>query len=141
VIPHGMLIELGGTGMIPSAVHHPGRIRFLHRNPASHDSQLGTSCYSTIAYTLRKWQHVVAVKDGHQMRLYINGQLAGEGADASELPSGLRLLVGKLYPASRVRPFIGQLDELALYYRALSQKEIETHYRVVRPRTASEPSI
>jgi hypothetical protein len=50
VVPHGMLMELGGSGRMPTAVHHPGRIRFLHRNPPSNDSQLGTSCYSEEAY-------------------------------------------------------------------------------------------
>ena len=75
------------------------------------------------------------------MRLYVNGELVAEGEDASELPSGLRLLVGRLYPSQGVRPFIGQLDELALYNRALSAEEIATHYQLVRPKTASEPSI
>jgi hypothetical protein len=129
--PHGMLLELGGTGKIPTATHHPGCIRFLHRSPASDKS--GTSCYSTSPYTLRKWQHVVATKDGAKMRLYVNGALVAGGDDASELPPGLRLLIGRLYPSQGVRPFIGQLDELALYNRALTSEEIANHYRIVRP--------
>jgi hypothetical protein len=143
IIPHGFLLELGGTGLIPTAVHHPGRTRFLHRSPASNESELGTSCYSTEAYTLRKWQHVVAVKDGARMRLYINGSLTGEGEDVTPLPSGMRLLVGRLYPSRQVRPFIGQLDELAIYDRALTPEEIVTHYRLVRPKpkSAAETSI
>jgi hypothetical protein len=135
--PHGMLLELGGTGKIPTATHHPGCIRFLHRSPAS-DDKSGTSCYSTSPYTLRKWQHVVATKEGAKMRLYMNGELVAEGEDASALPAGLRLLIGRLYPSQRVRPFIGQLDELALYNRALSAEEIASHYRIVRP-VAVEP--
>ena len=141
VIPHGMLLEMGGSGLIPTAVHHPGRIRFLHRSPASDDRELGTSCYSESPYTLRKWQHVVAVKDGSAMRLYVNGELVGEGQDTNTLPSGLRLLVGRLYPSRGVRPFIGQLDELALYDRALSPEEIFKHYRIIRPKTAPKTSI
>jgi hypothetical protein len=134
ITPHGLLLELGGTGLIPTAVHHPGRMRFLHRSPASNASDLGTSCYSTDAYTLRKWQHVVAIKDKSHMRLYFNGELAGEGEDLTPLPPGMRLLVGRLYPSRRVRPFIGQLDELAIYDRALSPKEIAKHYRLIRPK-------
>ncbi|WP_428304383.1 LamG domain-containing protein [Lacipirellula sp.] len=141
VIPHGMLLELGGSGKIPRAVHHPGRIRFLHRSPASDDSQLGTSCYSKGAYTLRRWQHVVAVKDGDAMRLYVNGQLVGEGEDHNELPSGLRLLIGRLYPSRNIRPFIGQLDEVALYDRALTPEEINQHFHLLRPVAASPKSI
>jgi hypothetical protein len=141
VIPHGMLLEMGGTGLIPRDVHHPGRVRFLHRSPASNASELGTSCYSNDAYTLRKWQHLVAVKDATRMRLYINGSLAGEGKDLTKLPAKMRLLMGRLYPSRQVRPFIGQLDELAIYGRALEEKEIKNHYQLIRPKAASEPSI
>jgi hypothetical protein len=141
VIPHGMLIELGGTGKIPTATHHPGCVRFLHRSPAGNETELGTSCYSTTAYTLRKWQHVVATKEASRMRLFVNGNVVAEGEDASALPEGLRLLVGRLYPDRRVRPFVGQFDELALYNRALSAEEIAEHYRLARPKTASKSQI
>jgi hypothetical protein len=141
VVPHGMLVELGGTGRIPTANQHPGCVRFLHRNPPGRNTNLGTSCFSETPYTLRKWQHVVATKDGPKMRLYVNGELVAEGEDPSELPSGLRLLVGKLYPGSGDRPFIGQLDELALYNRALKPDEIGTHYYLVRPKKADGSSI
>ncbi|HEY2761738.1 MAG TPA: LamG domain-containing protein, partial [Pirellulales bacterium] len=140
VVPHGMLVELGGTGRIPTANQHPGCIRFLHRSPAGRNLNLGTSCYSETPYTLRKWQHVVATKDGPKMRLYANGELVAEGEDPSELPSGLRLLVGRLYPGSGDRPFIGQLDELALYNRALTPAEIGAHYHLIRPKKADRSS-
>jgi hypothetical protein len=133
VIPHAMLLELGGSSAVPTALNHPGRIRFLHRSPASDDTLLGTSCYSSESYTLRKWQHLVAVKDGSAMRLYINGELAGEGEDTSKLPHNLRLLVGRLYPERQTRPFKGQLDELALYDRALSVEEVRSHFQLMRP--------
>ncbi len=141
VIQHGLLLELGGTGLIPTSTFHPGRVRFLHRSPASNATGRGTSCYSVDAYTLRKWQHMVAVKDASHMRLYINGSLAAETEDATELPPGMRLLLGRLYPTRSVRPFIGQVDELAVYNRALTPKEITKHYRIVRPQTASRKSI
>ena len=143
VIPHGMLLELGGSGRMPTAVHHPGRIRFLHRSPASDDREVGTSCYSQEPYTLRRWQHVVAVKDGPAMRLYMNGELVGEGQDAKPLAKGLRVLVGRLYPDSSrsVRPFIGQLDELAVYDRALTPQEIAEHYELIKPKTVRKTSI
>jgi hypothetical protein len=74
------------------------------------------------------------------MRLYINGDQVAEGEDRSDLPHGLRLLVGRLYPDRGVRPFIGQLDELALYRRALTPQEITQHYRLVRPVLATGAS-
>jgi hypothetical protein len=75
------------------------------------------------------------------MRLYVNGERVADGEDASELPTGLRLLVGRLYPSQNVRPFIGQLDELALYNRALRPEEITRHYELVRPAVVSENGI
>jgi hypothetical protein len=139
VLPHGMLIELGGTGKIPTSMSHPGCIRFLHRSPASNDK--GTSCFSKSPYALRKWQHVVATKEGPHMRLYINGQQVAEGEDASALPSGLRLLIGRLYPSRNARPFIGQFDELALYNRALREEEITRHYHLVHPAVATSQEV
>ncbi len=141
ILPHGMLIELGGSGKIPTAVHHPGCIRYLHRSPAGNATATGTSCYSKTPYTLRKWQHVVATKDGPHMRLYINGEQVAEGEDPSDLSGGLRLLVGRLYPDRGVRPFVGQLDELALYGRALRPEEISLHYKLARPTVVSEHGI
>jgi Concanavalin A-like lectin/glucanases superfamily len=140
LLPHGMLIELGGSNKIPTAIAHPGCIRYLHRSPAGNETQTGTSCYSKTPYTLRKWQHVVATKEGPHMRLYVNGVQVAAGEDASDLPAGLRLLVGRLYPARGVRPFIGQLDELALYRRALTSREVAEHYRLVRPVVANRSS-
>ena len=62
--------------------------------------------------------------------------------DTSKLPPGLRLAVGKLYPSKRTRRFVGQLDELAIYNRALSPEEIASHYRPVHPAVVSPvPSI
>jgi hypothetical protein len=40
-----------------------------------------------------------------------------------------------------VRPFIGQLDELAIYDRALSPEEIAKHFQLIRPKTAPKTSI
>lgn len=137
--PHGMLLELGGSGSIPTAIVHPGRIRFLHRSPPSRLN--GTSCFSKKAYQLRKWQHVVATKEGAKMALYINGKLAARGMDEDTLPTGLTLLVGRLYPYHNSRTFAGQLDELAIYDKALKPEEITRHYELARPRKPTSPSI
>ena len=65
-----------------------------------------------------------------------------QGEDSSELPPGLRMVIGNLYPSRHMRRFIGQLDELAIYNRALSEAEVSNHYRLVRPRVESGvPSI
>jgi hypothetical protein len=129
---HGMLLELGGPWSFTER-EHPGRVRYLHRNPP--DWTGGNSCFSNSAYRLRKWQHVVAVKETDRMRLYIDGKLMIECANSTPLPDGLELLIGQLDETRRIRSFVGQLDELAFYDRALSEDEIKQHYNLIRPAT------
>jgi hypothetical protein len=129
---HGMLLELGGPSTIFTGREHPGRVRYLHRNPP--EVWGGNSCFSNRPYGLRKWQHIAAVKDRSEMRLYIDGKQLAQCKDTTPLPDGLLLLVGQLGQIAHERVFVGQLDELAYYERALSQKEIEKHYRLVRPK-------
>ncbi|HEY4232057.1 MAG TPA: LamG domain-containing protein [Lacipirellulaceae bacterium] len=138
---HGMLLELGGVGTMPTLIEHPGRIRFLHRDPPSNDITLGTSCFSRTPYELRKWTHIIAAKDGPEMRLYINGELVAAGQDKSELSPGLLMIVGQLDQQRTMRAFIGQMDELAVYNRALSAEEAQQHYQRVRLKHDSGRSI
>jgi Concanavalin A-like lectin/glucanases superfamily len=137
---HGMLLELGGAVTMPTLIEHPGRIRFLHRDPPSADVMLGTSCFSHTPYELRRWTHVVAVKDGSAMRLYMNGELMATGREKSELSKDLFVMIGQLDEQRTLRAFIGELDELAIYNHALSADDIRQHYQHVRAK-AEGPSI
>jgi Concanavalin A-like lectin/glucanases superfamily len=130
---HGVLLELGGQRSFYSIIEHPGRVRYLHRDPPSFDPALGTSCFSKTPYGLRKWQHLVAVKDGPEMRLYVDGEVVASAEDNTPLSDGLELLIGQLDRERDWRPFVGQLDELAFYNRSLSDPEIQQHYHLVRP--------
>jgi hypothetical protein len=150
---HSMVLELVGAvggrplmaagvpGVTPTWPRYPGRIRFVHRNPPG--SVGGKACYSESAYALRKWQHVVCTKDESALRLYIDGKLVTREADASELAPGVRALIGQLRPhdSNRLvaeRPFIGELDEIAVYDRALSAEELLSHFETVqRPNHAA----
>jgi hypothetical protein len=136
---HGMLLELGGLWAVFSGREHPGRVRFLHRSPPATSG--GNSCFSSIAYRLRKWQHIVAVKADTEMRLYIDGREVAKYDDTTPRPDGLLLLVGKLDVERIDRVFIGQLDELAYYERALSDEEVRMHYHLARPAQAAPGGI
>lgn len=138
---HGALLELGGPLTTPSTIEHPGRIRFLHRDPPSFDPSAGTSCFSKSPYELRCWEHVVAVKDGGEMRLYIDGELVAAADDNTGLAENLSLLIGQLDRHRDWRRFVGQLDELAVYNRALSDSEIRRHFQLVRPKKPSKQAI
>ena len=69
------------------------------------------------------WTHIAGTYDGKALRLYINGKLdvsedkTGEIANPGE-PLGLGKYGGELY--------VGGMDEVFLYDRALSEDELET---------------
>lgn len=135
---HGMLLELAGPHPPVTSTAHPGRVRYLNRFPAARYPQRNESVFSQDAYELRRWQHVVVVKDTEQKRLYINGVLQAERRDTNPLSGGLTLLVGRLHQQRPERRFIGQFDDLAIYDHALTTADVEEHYRLARPRTESD---
>jgi hypothetical protein len=116
------------------------RVRFLNRAPLSQFSP-GTSLFSTGRYATRRWQHVVAVRKGSDLSLYLDGELVQTGRLEIATPKGLQLVVGQLYTESLARPFIGYLDELAIYDRALGEEEVEEHYRLIRSEAKTRNSI
>lgn len=69
------------------------------------------------------WQHVAAVYDGVEMRLYVDGRLCNGSTQQSGLvtyPDPAHLTIGA-YPAkSGPMPFAGRLDEVRIWNRALS---------------------
>ena len=130
----GMMMELTGPAADAFAVQQ-SRFRFLHRNPPGRDVRTGTSCFSGDPYAPRKWQHVAAVKDGSSMQLFVDGKIEAKGVDSAETADDLRVLIGQLYmfttgPNASVRPFVGELAEVAIYDRPLSAEEISEHIKL-----------
>ncbi len=123
---HAALIELRPP-YLPANLH--SRIRFLHRQPAA--LMYGTSCYSKPPYRLRSWQHVVAVKDSSAMRLYVDGEQVAVGTDVTSILVPPYVLLGQLHTNLRERAFVGQMDELAIYNRALPADELLAHFWAV----------
>jgi hypothetical protein len=136
---HGFMLEtLRGY---ERHLSHPGSIRFLHRNPPG--IRLGTSCFSSQLYGLRQWQHIVAAKRKATMRLYIDGKLVATENDPKPLSAGMRLVVGRNFVAEtsfNMFSFVGQLDELAIYGRALPESEIADHTKAVEFKRPPSPS-
>lgn len=133
---HGVLVEINGP--VGHISHTVNRIRFLHRSPLSAQTTNDANCYSQKTYVARRWQHVVATREGKKLRLFVNGSLAGSTENESSTPSGLQLVIGRLYTDSLDRFFVGQLDEIAIYDRALSPREAARHYELLRPQTVEE---
>lgn len=69
----------------------------------------------------RTWRHLAVVREGKQVKAYLDGELDLEGA----LAEGLRFDPGQGPPG--LPAFEGRIDELAVYPRALSPSEIQSH--------------
>ena len=126
----GLALELWGPQQ-SYAAYRRNRIRLLHRDPPSSNVWTGTACYSNIPHSVRRWQHVVAMKRGSELQLYFDGVLEASGIDSSPLSADLQLLIGQWGTEGRVCPLIGQLDELAIYGRALTHAEIIEHVKAL----------
>ena len=113
---HGILLEIGTDG----------RMRFLHRFPLGTSG--GTSIYSTASYADGKWHHVAATKSATTITLYMDGTQAATAADSSVFGASdafgicLGVLANGQTPVAR--PLVGAMDDLQIYYRALSAGEI-----------------
>jgi Concanavalin A-like lectin/glucanases superfamily len=77
------------------------------------------------------WTHVVETYDGATLRMYVNGASAGSLATTSytPAPSPMAFEIGAEYSGgTRVAFFPGQIDDVALYNKALSATEVQLHY-------------
>ncbi len=84
-------------------------------------SNLGGVLATTSSITPGEWHHVALTYDGADLRLYLDGRLEASAARTPETTEGdLWLGVNK----SGGSPFMGTMDEFALYDRALSDHEI-----------------
>lgn len=75
-----------------------------------------------------QWYHVAATWGSRGMEIYLNGQLhAKNNYTGSGGPDDIALIVGD-WPQGSADAFDGLLDEVAIYDRQLSKREIERHY-------------
>ena len=83
----------------------------------------GSVCTGKIA--LNEWQHVAAQVDNGTHRYWINGENVGEFAGKNPPPGNAdtsNVLVGKTHEGNR--EFLGLIDEVRIWNRALSEDEI-----------------
>lgn len=109
----------------------PFDFRYSHRYPATRN--VGKNAFAGESYTPGKWYHMVCVRNDSSFSLYLNGELKQtieEKPNNDDLP--YIFFMGKIDPLRTMRQFIGQIDEVALYKRALSQDEILEHFNAVQ---------
>ncbi|MEY4245914.1 MAG: hypothetical protein RLZZ245_3499 [Verrucomicrobiota bacterium] len=128
--PQSFLLERTRLkGEFMGLIHPDYSVRAMFRSPAGFVD--GTNTYSRESHLLYQWVHVAVTYDDTAIRLYINGELSCEKKVALVFDdSQLRPIVGRLQssPQGEQRQWIGAIDELALYRRALSPQEINSHY-------------
>ncbi|MCL4203192.1 MAG: hypothetical protein KJ000_11880 [Pirellulaceae bacterium] len=113
--PHGDHLGVGGTAA------EPGKLVFLHGD----ETTGATSVAGRTGIDRWTWNHVVFVRDGRQVRVYLNGnpQPEIETETAAEFPPGFNCLYFGGRGDHRDN-WEGRLDEVAVFPRALSPDEI-----------------
>lgn len=114
----GSIIGQGGAGQL--FVNSDGKLALRQTQD--------TVTSSGPVLTPGQWFHVAATWNGHQTRLYVNGQQVGSSSSANKAPSGsATLYVGY---GDQAPWFHGRIDEAAYYGSALSAGAIGTRYVV-----------
>ncbi len=115
-------------------VHEPGAVRFLVRSPPGQgpkDAQ-EFNAFTPSLCTPGRWQHVVAVWDQSEVRLYSNGHLHRQiSVQTPQSPGRFHVIIGQLKPHRNERQFSGALDEVAVYRRALSDDDVKRHFDII----------
>ena len=95
---------------------------------------------SALQVELNKWQHVVAQHTGKSHIYYINGELADEFDGKNALP-GLKDQESVMIARSHegLREFEGVIDEVKIWNRILSEKEVNHHMSVGKGQVSVEP--
>ncbi|HMJ16163.1 MAG TPA: LamG domain-containing protein, partial [Polyangiaceae bacterium] len=75
------------------------------------------------------YRHLVGTFDGSKLSIYLNGELAGTHYWSGPInPSSAPLLIGQGY----LLGWVGSIDEVAIYNKALSAKQVQNHYRAAK---------
>ncbi|OIN98331.1 hypothetical protein AUJ66_01150 [Candidatus Desantisbacteria bacterium CG1_02_38_46] len=90
--------------------------------------------------TKNSWNYIVYVYDGKEDIWYLNGKKIASSPYTKELPSGeMPLTIGWGYTSPESYHFSGIIDEVKIYSRALSEKEIQEHYQQMGGKVSVEP--
>lgn len=90
----------------------------------------GNNLFSTTGFSSGQWTHIAATYDGQIIRYYINGQPAGTATPNPAGPLSINnspLYIGAESPGGSY-PFPGDIDEVRVWNRVLSEQEIKASY-------------
>ena len=112
--------DLPGDQLGVGGTNHPGKLVFL----CAEDVENGKLIAGRTEIQRWEWNHVVFVRDGDAVQIYLNGQIEIETRSPANLVDRMRQLFfgGRCDNQSN---WEGRLDEIAVFNRALSVAEIE----------------
>jgi len=103
-----------GTADGPHLDTHPG---------TTLRSCAGGCVSAATTYTLEEWHHVALTYDEGEVKIYLNGSVEGEGTVPSPL-TGNELSLKVAADSNGQSQFVGIIDEVRVYNRALSEEEV-----------------
>ena len=114
---------------ILSKSNNPRSYSFYTRDGNTlHFSAAGFGPVSTSTITLNEWVHVCAEVINGQVAFYINGEAAGLSGSGVILPGTADtadVVIGRTQEGAN-RSFLGMIDDVRIYTRALTQSEVQT---------------
>ena len=85
--------------------------------------------FSTTVPKMGIWYHVVSTYDGALQKIYVNGVFEAQGSLTGTISTSVAPISIGRRTSSADRYFTGDIDEVAIYNRALSASEILTRYK------------
>ncbi len=84
-------------------------------------------CHASVPVSVNQWRHVVGVWRADGWDFYVDGAPVASGANTMTGLDSSPALIGAHTPADR--KFVGTIDEVGIYRRALTQAEVTASYR------------
>ncbi len=120
-----------GQGNFGLSLDENGMLQAIIRNSDGDEPSIA----SDSVLRLKTWRHVVVTADGEQLHFYEDGKLvASTPCAAMAVSNSDTVWFGT--DAEAMRVWDGRIDEVALFDRALNEKEIATLYRTAQEEIA-----
>ena len=126
------IISKGSSQQYAITFNDPSQYIHFETNSMSSSCGALNTLYSTVPFN--EWSFITATYDGDNKKVYINGVLSATAACTSTFNSNTQYLsIGRDYDNEN---FYGDIDEVRVYDRALSEDEIKRLYDSFNPKIA-----
>lgn len=124
----GKMAIVGGTNYKGYTLQMGNDNKF--RFAVAHNLTTTDRVISNTTYTDSNWHHVVGVKSSGNLYLYVDGVLQTDTLSGATITdTGAALTIGRIYSSTDDFYFVGPIDEVAVYSRALSASEVLANYK------------